>query len=377
MKIHIINLFLSRNGGGIFTVVNELYNSKIFKKTVFKDNLYFWGYNDKYSEIDTKELNGISRTFKKTNKFLFSLKFKRELKANISENSIIHLHSLWMYPSVLLLNLNKTKKVISTHGMLDAWALNNSKTKKRISLFLFERKNLNSADCIHALCKQEYNDIRKIAPKVPIAIIPNGINLPIESAINPERNKTLLFLGRVHPKKGLENLIDAWFQLNNNEWKLIIVGPDENDYKEKIKQKIILLNLEGSISLLDSKYGVEKDELFRTVSAFILPSFSEGLPMVILEAWSYKVPVIMTKECNLEIGFEKNAAIEINTSIDSIKLGIEKVINLSEDQLVEIGQAGYDLVKNNYTWDEVGIKMNLVYKWVNKEIEKPSFINLI
>jgi poly(glycerol-phosphate) alpha-glucosyltransferase len=71
MKIHIINLFLSRNGGGIFTVVNELYNSKIFKKTVFKDNLYFWGYNDKYSEIDTKELNGISRTFKKTNKFCY------------------------------------------------------------------------------------------------------------------------------------------------------------------------------------------------------------------------------------------------------------------------------------------------------------------
>jgi poly(glycerol-phosphate) alpha-glucosyltransferase len=98
--------------------------------------------------------------------------------------------------------------------------------------------------------------------------------------------------------------------------------------------------------------------------------------MVILEAWSYKVPVIMTKECNLEIGFEKNAAIEINTSIESIKLGIEKVINFSEDQLVAIGQAGYDLVKKDYTWDEVGIKMNLVYKWVSKEIETPSFINL-
>lgn len=376
MQIHIINLSLSRKGGGIFTVINELYNSKIFKKTVFKNNLIFWGYKDEYSEIDTKELNGISRTFKKTNKFLFSLKFKRELRADIAENSIVHLHSLWMYPSVLLLNLNKTKKIISTHGMLDSWALNNSKIKKSIALFLFERKNLNSADCIHALCQQEYYDIRKIAPKVPIAIIPNGINLPIELSPNPKRNKTVLFLGRLHPKKGLENLIDAWFQLNNNEWKLIIVGPDENDYKEKIKQKIKLLNLEGSISLLDSKYGMEKDTLFRTVSAFILPSFSEGLPMVILEAWSYKVPVIMTKECNLEIGFEKNAAIEINTSIESIKLGIEKVINSTEDQLVAIGQAGYDLVKKNYTWDEVGIKMNLVYKWINKEIEKPSFINL-
>jgi poly(glycerol-phosphate) alpha-glucosyltransferase len=376
MKIHIINLSLSRKGGGIFTVINELYNSKTFKKTVFKNNLIFWGYKDEYSEIDTKTLNGISRTFKKTNKFLFSLKFKRELKANISANSIVHLHSLWMYPSVLFLNLSKAKKVISTHGMLDSWALNNSKTKKKIALLLFERKNLNSADCIHALCEQEYHDIRKIAPKVPIAIIPNGINLPTEFAINPKRIKTLLFLGRVHPKKGLENLIDAWLQLNNSEWKLLIVGPDENDYKEKIKQKIKLLNLEGSISLLDSKYGIEKEELFRTVSAFILPSFSEGLPMVILEAWSYKVPVIMTKECNLEIGFEKNAAIEINTSIESIKLGIEKVINFSEDQLVAIGQAGYDLVKKDYTWDEVGIKMNLVYKWVSKEIETPSFINL-
>jgi poly(glycerol-phosphate) alpha-glucosyltransferase len=130
--------------------------------------------------------------------------------SKVKHNDIIHLHSLWQYPSILLNQLNKGrkfKKIISPHGMLDPWALNNNKTQKAISLYLYEKKNLNTADCIHALCEQEYRDIKKIAPNVPVAIIPNGVYLPDIISEQKESNsiKQILFLGRIHPKKGIEN----------------------------------------------------------------------------------------------------------------------------------------------------------------------------
>ena len=207
-------------------------------------------------------------------------------------------------------------------------------------------------------------------------VIVNGVNLLIESECVVVKKNTLLFLGRIHPKKGLDNLIEAWGKLKPNNWDLQIVGPEESGYKEIIRQKISSLNLESSISLLPPQYGKDKEKLFREVSAFILPSFSEALPMVVLEPWAYKLPVIMTQECNLSVGFEKNAAIKIDTSVESIKEGIEKLIFLNPNKLSLIGEAGYELVKNDFTWDEVGKKMNSLYKWVNNEIDKPDFVIL-
>lgn len=380
MNVHIINLFLSRNGGGIFTVINQLYSTK-YAKYFFKKRLKYYGYKDNFTEIDTKTLNGKSFCFDKVNSFFYSKKMKLKLSEKLDNNSIIHLHSLWMYPSVLLIGLKRKhsfKKIISPHGMLDKWALNNSKFKKKISLFLFEKKNIRTADCIHALCYQEYLDIRKISSKVPVAIIPNGINMPIsKNENNRPSNKNILFLARLHPKKGLDNLIEAWEKTNTENWNLIIVGPDEGGYEEKINKKNKFLK-EGKnkIQLIKGAFGKEKEELYKAASIFILPSFSEGLPMTILEAWSYKLPVLMTKECNLEVGFNEKAAFQIEPTIQSIKSGIEKCINLPTTELEKMGYNGYKLVERDYTWEEVSKKMIKTYEWLLNGNNKPNFIRL-
>lgn len=384
MRVHIISPILSRYGGGVYTVIKELYGSKslLSKKNI---SLFLWSYKDNFCEEDCLSINAnktfVTLKYPLINKIFYSSELKSKLFNKIEANDIIHLHSLWQYSSILLNKLNKDKKIkkiISTHGMLDPWALNNNRVKKMISFYIYERKNLSTADCIHALCEKEYNDIRKLVPNVPVAIIPNGVYLPeikFEDKIK-NRKKQLLFLGRIHPKKGIENLIKAWNEVKNIEWKLVIAGVDENGYENYLKKITSELKLDDSVEFVGSAFGAKKANLLLESDAFVLPSLSEGLPMSVLEAWSYRLPVLITPQCNLEIGYRVGAAFKIDTDISSIKNGLIDLFQENENTLKEMGILGYELVKSDYTWDKVGDKMEKLYLWVKGELDRPDFIKL-
>jgi poly(glycerol-phosphate) alpha-glucosyltransferase len=383
IRVHVISPILSRFGGGVYTVVKELYGSRSFLSQ--KINLFLWSYKDNFCVEDCMAIEAdktfVSLKYPAINRFFYSPELKRKLLNQIETNDIIHLHSLWQYPSILLNQVNKDKKfkkIISTHGMLDPWALNNNKVRKMISLYFYEKKNLNTADCIHALCEQEYSDIRKLVPNVPIAIIPNGVYLPEIKVEQKSRNirKQLLFLGRIHPKKGIENLIKAWAEIKENNWKLVIAGVDEKGHENYLKKIVSDLKLEENVEFVGPVFGTTKENLLMSSDAFILPSLSEGLPMSILEAWSYKLPVLMTPQCNLEIGYNVGAAIEIDTEVSGIKNGLVKMFNTSNEDLIHIGAQGYGLVKSEYTWDKVSSKMEELYLWVRGECKQPDFIKL-
>jgi poly(glycerol-phosphate) alpha-glucosyltransferase len=383
MKIHVLNLHLSRLGGGIYTVIKELYQTERFRNSVYSE-IHFWGYEDEFSNVDTRSLFGRSHTFliknKVINKIFFSWKLRKTILQNISASDILHLHSLWLYLSIIVTFAKKkttSKKIISTHGMLDEWALKNRWIKKRIALLFFENKNFKTADCIHALCEQEYKDIRKINKETPIAIISNGINLPSCNGRSIEnQTKILVYLGRIHQKKGLANLIRSWANVTRTDWKLIIAGPDENSHLKELETFAKKLEVHNSIEFCRPRFGKEKEELLYSADAFILPSFSEGLPMSVLEAWSYKLPVLMTPECNLPDGFETDSAIKIETNPESIAIGLKKLFAMSDSERRKMGENGYALVKEKYTWDFVASQMIELYDWVLGKREKPGFVRL-
>tara|TARA_R110002051_G_scaffold238375_2_gene299124 strand:+ start:16426 stop:17592 length:1167 start_codon:yes stop_codon:yes gene_type:complete len=381
-RIHIISPFLSRFGGGVFTVIKALYNTKS-QLTKKNSSFYIWGYKDDFCENDCISIKGkksfFNYKFKFINKIFYSPEFKGNLFNEIKDGDIVHLHSLWLYPSVMFKSFkkNKIKKIISPHGMLDSWALKNNSFKKNISLILFERKNLRTADCIHALCEKEFQDIKKIATEVPIAIIPNGVYLPKLKNKEQKNNdvKRLLFLGRIHPKKGLTNLLKAWEVVSKiKKWELVIAGVDENGYESYLKKLSIEKNIFKSVKFVGPVFGKEKENLLLSADAFILPSFSEGLPMSVLEAWSYKLPVIMTPECNLEIGFQKGAAIEIDTTVIGITNGILELLEYDNLELMKKGELGYELVRKEFTWNIVSEKMEEVYLWLSGLSDKPDFV---
>ena len=305
-----------------------------------------------------------------------------------SDADLAYCVGLWKYPSLAAFRwARRTGKpfMVGPHGMLDPWALRNSGTKKRMAGWLFQDNHLHEATCIRALCKSEAESIRAYGLKNPIAIIPNGIDLiqnenelipPWFGLIAPAR-KVLLFLSRIHPKKGLVQLLKAWATLQNaDEWVLVIAGWDQGEHENELKRLATELRIPWHdirsqdsrlgpppcLLFLGPQFGNNKAACYRHCHGFILPSLSEGLPMVILEAWAYAKPVLMTRECNLSVGFDVNAALCLQP--DSMSHGIKEFLMASENDLRIMGQNGLELVKRNYAWEQIGPQMRTVYEWM-------------
>jgi len=327
------------------------------------------------------------------------------------EHDIAHTHGIWMYPSVVVRDWHRrTGKpyLISPHGMLDPWAVHNSAWKKKLALFFYEREHLENAACLRALCESEANAMRTFGLKGPICVIPNGIDLPEsrkqkvenrnrpwQSQIEPGR-KVLLFLSRIHPKKGLANLLKAWSKARGArgtaqgapEWVLAIAGWDQAGHEGELKALARELGLSftdvrdpksvvrgpWSVVFLGPQFDDAKAACYRHCDAFILPSFSEGLPMVILEAWANGKPVLMTPECNLPEGFAANAAIAIGPNPESIASGLHDLLDAPCSTLHALGDNGRQLVSRRFTWPRIALEMKSVYEWVLGGGAKPDCV---
>ena len=311
---------------------------------------------------------------------------------------LLYAATLWKYPSWAALQwAERTGKpmMVAPHGSLDAWALRNAAWKKRIAAALFKNRQLNKAACLRALCQSEADAFRAYGLTQPIAIIPNGVEIPEGDLKKPEAGnlkpetvgrKTLLFLGRIHPKKGLPNLIRALKKaldarrstLDSPKWQLVIAGWDQGGHEAELIQlcEELKLKVEGRRSSVEGQqseaevvfwgaaFGKEKEELLRSADAFVLPSFSEGLPMSVLEGWSYGLPVVMTPECNLPEGFAADAAIRIETSAESIAEGLSTLFSMNDADLMTMGAKGRGLVEERFTWKSVAAQMREVYDWM-------------
>jgi glycosyltransferase involved in cell wall biosynthesis len=392
MRLLILGGSNSRNSGGVFDTARMMGRTLSERNHVDVEYLMF---DDEYSAEDKKlyaPLSVHSYTVRGPRKVGFSTDIHRQLRA--IRPDIVHTQSLWMYLSYANKKYHEktgTPYIVSPHGMLDRWQLRQSfwkDLKKNIVLSLYERKHLKDATCFHALCKEEHDAIRSLGFKNPIAIIPNGIDLPAidqQRKIIPVSNnssetksrKKLLFLGRIHHKKGLDNLLEAWWQLNpvQHDWQLVIAGETKDEvYMKQLRDKTNHLNISETVSFVGGQYGAAKHMCLMNSDAFILPSFSEGLPMSVLEAWSWRLPVLMTPYCNLAEGYEHNAAIHIEPTPESIGQGIKKVISMSEHERLEMGQHGFELVKDKFSWSQVANSMTHLYNWVLGKAEKPDFV---
>ena len=306
--------------------------------------------------------------------------------------AILHSHGLWMYPGIAARKAAASSGIpliISPHGMLDSWALKNSAWKKKIAGWLYENHNLRSAACIHALCESEYRSIRAYGLTNPVCIIPNGVDLPDLSAgpkvpawnskISANKH-VMLFLGRIHPKKGIESLIRAWSILKARklaeleQWHLVVAGWSQGGHEEKLKRLTHELNLEADVSFPGPLYDTAKDAALQAAKAFILPSFSEGLPMAVLEAWSHSLPVIMTRQCNIPEGFEAGAALEIRPDFDSITKGLKDFLGLSKVMTEQMGRSGLELIQSEFSWPKIAAQMIGVYKWILGQGDKPGCV---
>lgn len=222
---------VSRKAGGLFDGVLRLAQSQFATGM----NVKVFGLRDEFSDADSAAWNPVPvAAFKPSWPKLIGRAPGFLAALNEFAPDISHTHGLWLYPSIAAKNYSRKKNrpyLISPHGMLDPWALKNSRWKKWIACRMFEREHLRGARCFRALCASEADSIRQFQLKNDIVVIPNGIDLPEnpapsappwKDAVEPQK-KVLLYLGRIHPKKGLVNLLKAWgknWKLEIGNWKL-------------------------------------------------------------------------------------------------------------------------------------------------------------
>jgi poly(glycerol-phosphate) alpha-glucosyltransferase len=380
MKVGFLVSSISREAGGLFQSVRGL------AKAVASTNasVRVFGIRDEQSAVDLQEWQPLSvqtfhprlRAWGYSNQLVPAI-----LDANLD---VLSVHGLWKYCSVGSQRWHRRTGrpyLVHPHGMLDPWAVQNARWKKRIAAELYENQHLRGAACLRALSEAEARSIRSYGLRNPICVIPNGIDLPDLRESDPktqsENRRTLLYLGRLHRKKNLANLIRAWNKTfnsqgrNSKSWVLAIAGWDQGGYETELKQ----IAAGASVVFLGPRFGTEKNECYRTCDAFILPSLSEGLPMTVLEAWAFAKPVLMTSECNLPEGFAAEAAVRIGSSSDEIAAGLQQLAEMSDNDRAAMGLRGRDLTSKNFSWPRIGEQMRAIYEWV-LGAEMPNTVRL-
>lgn len=418
MRSAVVTSSISRNAGGLFYSVRNLHQHLVLNGV----DTRVLALRDEFSEEDAKEWEPLSVEVHEVlwpRALGFSPNMAKSLVSDAPD--VVHVHGIWQGPSIASLRFcSKTGRpnVISPRGMLDPWAYRNSRWKKQVAGFLFEFRHLKNASCLNALCESEAQSMREFGLRCPIAIVPNGVELPEFERPRLEGNhqrKSLLFLGRIHPKKGLLNALCTWKSLRDEEpgsgglsdWQFIIAGWEQGRHKRELEtrcEEIGLAYSETSVTsfLQDARggtdnaasvlfvgpaFGDQKDRLLRRASAFILPSFSEGLPMAVLEAWGYGLPILMTDQCNLPEGFQAGAAIRIGNRPDSELLksqatdeppsivdGLRSLGEMNDSDRHEMGDKGRRLVEERFTWPQVAAQMKELYDWTVGGGECPGFV---
>jgi glycosyltransferase involved in cell wall biosynthesis len=387
MKVAYLLDSLSRKSAGLFEICRRLAQT-----SCRKDEIAVLGIADEYTNADMKEWASLEpRVFHAVGprSFGYAPGYAEALASAAPD--LAHVHGLWTYHSLAAYRWHRRTGrplMYTAHGMFDPWALRNASWKKRLVRVLWEGAAHRSAACFHVNSEAEHQTLRRYGMRNPICVIPNGVDLPRFAENQGLRvgsplprfgqgRKILLYLGRLHPKKNLANLIRAWAEMLNaqrqmpnvqrstlNSWVLAIAGWDQGGHEREIKKLTADHGLLTTVTFLGPLFGQEKDAAYRACDAFILPSLSEGLPMTVLEAWAHAKPVLMTPECNLPEGFAAGAALPIGTNSSEIAAGLGELLEMTDSERGKMGTSGRTLAAEKFSWPQIGQQMRAVYEWV-------------
>jgi glycosyltransferase involved in cell wall biosynthesis len=299
----------------------------------------------------------------------YSPAMQRQAPQLVHEADVLHGHGLYVGTNYVFgkeARRQGKSLVYHVHGFFEPWILNRSRWKKRLAHWLFEDANFRHARLWRALTSKEADQIRSHGIKAPIVVAPNGLdpaefpkpadlNAPIETPLIKNLSKSVLrvlFLGRVHPKKGLDLLLPAWAKLSalTKDWQLVIAGPDEQGYLTQVRELARSLGLQDQIVFTGPVTGQSKINLLHSSDLFVLPSYSEGFPVSVLEAMACGLPVIATRACNFPDIAGADAGWECDAVVDSLAEALKMALQASESERWKRGQNGRRLVETHYTW---------------------------
>jgi glycosyltransferase involved in cell wall biosynthesis len=310
-------------------------------------------------------------------RWMFDPKQRGYLKQVIRRADGVHIHGIWETHCAIAADLAQACRrpyVLSAHGMLERWALQHKRLKKALYATLVETKNLRRAHCLRALTRAEVNDYRRIGLTNPVAVVPGGVAIPIGASPRPfieehpnlAGKRIILFLGRLHHKKGLTLLLRAWASCAASfaDAHLVVAGPDFDGTCAKLESMVDEIGIRRTVTFPGMLTGPMKWSALAAASLFALPSFSEGFSVAVLEALGMGVPVIVTRRCNIPEVAEHGCGWVIEPEQTALEVALQEGLRASTLDLQRIGERGRALVQSRYTWSMVGRQMAEVYQWV-------------
>lgn len=305
----------------------------------------------------------------------------RCLRAQAQIADVIHDHGLWLLPNVYAGREGARAKrpvVIAPRGMLSAAALSFSAWKKQLFWRLLQARAAGAAACYHATSEQEYQEIRAFGISAPVAVIPNGIDVEqLPKLPQPGEVPTVLSLGRIHPKKGLESLLRAWRAVETlqPEWHLRIAGPAEGGHDLQLKRLAAELGLSRA-TIEGAVYGADKARAYHDASIFVLPTLNENFGVTVAEALAAGVPVIATKGAPWKGLDDEKCGWWIDGGPESLSAALLRATEMPEQELLAMGERGRAWMRRDFSWENVAEDMLQLYAWLARKGERPEFVHL-
>lgn len=311
----------------------------------------------------------------------FSPEYRAELIAAAAAGALIHSNGLWLmpniYPSSVALRCRRPL-VVSPHGMLAKAALAFSPMRKRVFSALVQRSALEAVKCFHATSLMEHDDIRAYGLNAPIAVVPNGIDLPAAATTTPRETgpRTVLYLGRLHPIKGLDRLLAAWARLEARHpaWRLRIVGPSHHDHRFELEALAVSLKL-CRATFEDGVYGAEKQAALHAADLLVLPSQNENFAMVVAEALASGRPVISTKGAPWSGLVEHGCGWWIDHGVEPLATALGEAMAMPRASLDAMGENGRAWMARDFSWERIAAGMAEVYRWCLGHGDRPASVH--
>lgn len=329
------------------------------------------------------EFNGVPiRFFSRFSPFIhmvreyaFSVDLTIWLMLHLRDYDLVHIHAIFSYPSTIAMAIARFHKVPYINrplGQLCEWSLQQSKHKKEIYLNLIEKANLKGAKGLHLTSEQEKKELELLDWNLPSFILPHGLVLPtpianareqLHQILNiPLEIPSILFLSRLHPKKGLDYLIPALGKLHNQNFAFVLAGSGDPDYEAELENLLQDNNLSDHTYKLGFVGGEKKDICLQGADLYALTSHSENFGIAVLEALASGTPALVTTGVALsDLVKEQNLGWVVDLEIEAISNSIQEFLD-NPDLAKQKGDQAAQYVAANYSWEKIALNLKSIYE---------------
>jgi glycosyltransferase involved in cell wall biosynthesis len=281
---------------------------------------------------------------------------------------ILHDNGIWLAHNHRLASIAVRRaipRVVSTRGMLEPWAMRHKRWKKRIAWTFYQRRDLASASALHVTSEAERRTVNSFGWPSIIRVIPNGVDLPeITDAASRDASRTLLFVGRLHPVKGLPMLLDAWSQVRPVGWKLRIVGPDESGHRRDLEKQVSRHEIGASVEFSGALDGSALRRAYLDAAGFVLPSHTENFGMAAAEALAHGLPVIATQGTPWQSLVDEACGWWVRGETRAFAAAIRELTELAPEARAAMGERGRTMAARQFSWDAVADSFIRLYELI-------------